>query len=149
MLFSKACEYAIRAVLYITAKSHQGSRIGITEIAAAIDAPHAFTAKILQTLAREEIISSIKGPNGGFFIDPKAKPIRLIAIVKAIDGEQVLSSCVLGLNECSDEFPCPVHREVKPFKDRVKKMIREKTIQELTEELIAGHVFLKLGRKKR
>jgi Rrf2 family protein len=149
MLFSKACEYAIRAALYISAKSIEGSRLGISEIAEEIDAPVAFTAKILQTLAREGIISSIKGPNGGFFIEPKAKPIRLITIVKAIDGEKVLSACVLGLKECSDEFPCPVHKEVKPFKDRVKKIIEEKTIQDLSADLTSGSVFLKRKRTKR
>jgi Rrf2 family protein len=149
MLFSKACEYAIRAALYISANSIEGSRLGISEIAEEIDAPVAFTAKILQTLAREGIISSIKGPNGGFFIEPKAKPIRLITIVKAIDGEKVLSACVLGLKECSDEFPCPVHKEVKPFKDRVKKIIEEKTIQDLSADLTSGSVFLKRKRTKR
>ncbi|MCU0398812.1 MAG: Rrf2 family transcriptional regulator [Cyclobacteriaceae bacterium] len=149
MLFSKACEYAIRAALYISAKSIEGSRLGISEIAEEIDAPVAFTAKILQTLAREGIISSIKGPNGGFFIEPKAKPIRLITIVKAIDGEKVLSACVLGLKECSDEFPCPVHKELKPFKDRVKKIIEEKTIQDLSADLTSGSVFLKRKRTKR
>lgn len=149
MLFSKACEYAIRAALYISAKSIEGSRLGISEIAEEIDAPVAFTAKILQTLAREGIISSIKGPNGGFFIEPKAKPIRLITIVKAIDGEKVLSACVLGLKECSDEFPCPVHKELKPFKDRVKKIIEEKTIQDLSADLTSGSVFLKRKRTNR
>lgn len=149
MLFSKACEYAIRAALYIAAKSIEGSRLGISEIAREIDAPVAFTAKILQTLAREGIISSIKGPNGGFFIDPKAKPIRLIAIVNAIDGEKVLNACVLGLKECSDKFPCPVHKEIKPFKDRVKKIIEEKTIQDLSSDLASGNVFLKRKQTKR
>ncbi|MCB0485648.1 MAG: Rrf2 family transcriptional regulator, partial [Flavobacteriaceae bacterium] len=71
-MFSKACEYAIRATLYISIKSIEGSRLGIKEIAKEIDSPEPFTAKILQTLSREGIISSIKGPNGGFFLEPNA-----------------------------------------------------------------------------
>lgn len=97
-MFSKACEYALRAVLYIYIKGTDGARLGIPEIAKEIDAPIAYTAKILQTLTREGVISSIKGPNGGFFVDPQAKPVTLADIVKAMYGnEDVLHTCVLGL----------------------------------------------------
>ena len=85
-MFSKACEYAIRSVLYIAVKCTDGSRLGIKEIAREIDSPVPFTAKILQTLSREGIIASAKGPKGGFFIKSRSKPVPLSAIVKAIDG---------------------------------------------------------------
>ena len=128
-MFSKACEYAIRATLYISIKSIDGSKLGIKEIAREIDSPEPFTAKILQTLSREKIISSIKGPNGGFYLKPKAKPIALNTIVKAIDGEDALHACSLGLRECSDKFPCPLHKEIKRYKDRLRKTMSEKTVQ--------------------
>ena len=113
-MFSKACEYAVRAVLYIAVKSKDGSKLSIKEIAKEIDSPEPFTAKILQTLSRERIISSIKGPNGGFYLEPKSKPIPLNIIVYAIDGKNMLQACSLGLKECSDNFPCPIHHDVKP-----------------------------------
>lgn len=147
-MFSKACEYAIRATLYISIKSIDGSRLGIKEIAKEIDSPEPFTAKILQTLSREGIISSIKGPNGGFYLEPNAKPIPLNMIVRAIDGEDALHTCTLGLKECSDKFPCPIHHEVKKYKDHVRKTMREKTVQELTWELSKGNTFLKIGKRK-
>lgn len=147
-MFSKACEYAIRATLYISIKSVEGSRLGIKEIAKEIDSPEPFTAKILQTLSREGIISSIKGPNGGFYLEPNAKPIPLNAIVKAIDGEDVLHTCTLGLRECSDKFPCPIHHEVKKYKEHVRKTMKEKTVQDLTRELSKGKTFLKIGKRK-
>lgn len=147
-MFSKACEYAIRATLYISIKSVEGSRLGIKEIAKEIDSPEPFTAKILQTLSREGIISSIKGPNGGFYLEPNAKPIPLNTIVKAIDGEDVLHTCTLGLRECSDKFPCPIHHEVKKYKEHVRKTMKCKTIQDLTLELSKGKTFLKIGKRK-
>lgn len=147
-MFSKACEYAIRAALYISIKSVEGSKLGIKEIAKEIDSPEPFTAKILQTLSREKIISSIKGPNGGFYIDPKAKPVPINAIVKAVDGEDVLHTCSLGLKECSDKFPCPIHHEIKRYKDRLRKIMKEKTLQDLTKELASGKTFLKISKKK-
>lgn len=149
-MFSKACEYALRAVLYISVKSVKGSRLGIPEIAKEIDAPVAFTAKILQTLSREGLISSIKGPNGGFFIDPKSKPVSLAAIVNAIDGsEDVLHTCTLGLKECSDKFPCPIHHEVKYYKEHLRKVMRETTVHGLANDLVKGKTFLKNGKVKK
>jgi Rrf2 family protein len=142
-MFSKACEYAIRASLYISIKSIDGSKLGIKEIAREIDSPAHFTAKILQSLTREGIISAIKGPNGGFFLDPKAKPVPLNAIVKAIDGDDILHSCSLGLKECSDKFPCPIHNEIKLYKERLRKIMKEKTLQQLGHDLVKGKTFLK------
>ena len=142
-MFSKACEYAIRAALYISIKSIGGSKLGIKEIAKEIDSPAHFTAKILQTLTREGIISSIKGPNGGFFLDPKAKPVPLNAIVKAIDGDNVLHSCSLGLKECSDKFPCPIHNDIKAYKEKLRTVMKERTLQELGRDLNKGKTFLK------
>jgi Rrf2 family protein len=148
-MFSKACEYALRAVLYISMKSVNGSRLGVPEIAKEIDAPLAFTGKILQTLVRERVISSVKGPNGGFYIDPRSKPIPLDAIVKAIDGsDDVLHTCALGLKECSDRFPCPVHSEIKIYKDRLRKVMKETTVQSLADDLALGKTFLKKVTRK-
>lgn len=149
-MFSKACEYALRAVLYISIKSIDGSRLGIPEIAKEVDAPFAFTGKILQTLVREGIISSIKGPNGGFYIDPKSKPISLSAIVKAIDGsDDVLHNCALGLNECSDKHPCPIHGEIKIYKDRLRKVMKGTTVQSLAKDISMGKTFLKNAKAKK
>ena len=110
--------------MYISSKSVNGSKLSIKEIAKEIDSPEPFTAKILQVLSREKIISSIKGPNGGFYLDPKAKPIPLNTIVRAMDGEDVLHTCSLGLKVCSDASPCPIHHEIKRYKDRLRKIMK-------------------------
>lgn len=144
-MFSRACEYAIRAVLYIAIKSKDGSRLGIKEIAKEIDSPVPFTAKILQTLSREGIIASVKGPRGGFYLRPGARPVPLAAIVKAIDGTDPLLACVIGLKECSDRYPCPIHNEVKAYKERLRHALMEKSIQRLTREVRRKKAFLKNG----
>ncbi len=149
-MFGKTCEYGLRAALYISIKSVAGSRLGIPEIAREIDAPVAFTAKILQTLSREGIISSIKGPNGGFFIEPQSKPVSLAAIIKAIEGSDgVLHTCTLGLKECSDKFPCPVHHEMKQYNEHLRKVMRETTLEALAYDLASGKTFLKNGKVKK
>lgn len=147
-MFSKACEYAIRAVLYIANKSKDGARLSIRDIAREIASPEPFTAKILQALVRNGIVSSIKGPNGGFFLKPNAKPVSLHAIVMAVDGEEVLHSCALGLKECDDKFPCPIHKDVKAYKTRFREILHEKTVQDLAADLESGNAFLRNGKTR-
>jgi Rrf2 family transcriptional regulator, iron-sulfur cluster assembly transcription factor len=78
------------------------------------------------------------------------KQSRLAAIVRAMDGsDEVLNTCTLGLKECSDKFPCPIHHEIKHYKDHLRKVMRETTVQELTHDLFKGKTFLKSVRAKK
>jgi Rrf2 family transcriptional regulator, iron-sulfur cluster assembly transcription factor len=142
-MFSRACSYAIRAAIYIASKTKDGSRIGIKDICKEVEAPESFTAKILQKLVHDSIISSAKGPNGGFYINPESPEIKLIDIVKCIDGNSLFIGCALGFQQCSETRPCPVHHEFKAIRTRLTKMLEYTTVQALSENLNTGLVFLK------
>lgn len=142
-MFSKACEYGIRAFIFIVAKSQSGQKVGIREICKDIGVPEHFTAKILQNLSRMELIRSIKGPHGGFYVEEDAQPILLIDVVKAIDGNKLFTGCGLGLKECSEKKPCPIHYEFKEIRDSLQEMLENTSIQDLTKDLEKGLVFLK------
>ncbi|MCB9290724.1 MAG: Rrf2 family transcriptional regulator [Lewinellaceae bacterium] len=143
-MFSKACEYGIRASVYLARQAEKGDRASLTEIAKAIDSPVAFTAKILQLLARHEIIISYKGPTGGYEI-PKEhlSGIQLSHIVKVIDGDKVYRGCGLGLKECNASKPCPLHFQFKAIRDELKEMLQSTTVQDLANELHRRPAFLK------
>ena len=104
-MFSKACEYGIRAMLHIARTSKVGTRVGIRDIAKAIDSPEPFMAKILQDLSRKGLVLSIKGPNGGFYMNEVHQKISLAEIVTAIDGDQLFNGCGLGLKACNEKKP--------------------------------------------
>ncbi|MCT8340643.1 Rrf2 family transcriptional regulator [Flavobacteriaceae bacterium TK19130] len=141
-MFSKACEYGIRATLFISKESRHDRRSNLKEIAKAIDSPEAFTAKILQELARSGVVKSKKGPNGGFFVEEDHR-ILLGDIVEAIDGDSVFRGCGLGLSECSDEKPCPLHEDFLEIREGLREMLETVTITTLTESLDNGETFLK------
>lgn len=144
-MFSKACEYGIRAVLYITAQSLSGKRVVLTDIAAEIDSPEAFTAKILQQLARNNLVQSIKGPNGGFSISPEAMiKVRLKDIVLAIDGDGIINDCGLGLKKCDEKSPCPIHFRFKSIRAEIIEMLENVTLKELSQQIEAGDTVLKI-----
>lgn len=143
-MFSKACEYGIRATLFVAEQSAQGRRSGVKEIAKSTDSPEAFTAKILQTLVKSHILISVKGPTGGFEIDYNSlNKITLLDLVNAIDGDNIYNGCGLGLKECNEERPCPVHDHFVSIREDLKKMLSTTTLSKLIEDLEQGHTVLK------
>lgn len=143
-MFSKACEYGIRATLYIASKSLDEERVSLRDIAAEIDSPVAFTAKIMQQVSKSGIVKSTKGPFGGFDI-PKAElnKIMLARIVDAIDGDSIYLGCGLGLKACDEEFPCPVHDQFKKIRDELSHMLNTTSLYEVATGLKDGKTFLK------
>jgi len=143
-MFSKSCEYGIRATISIAVESSKGKKTGIKEIAREIDSPEAFTAKILQTLVKHQIIASAKGPSGGFYIPTESlSKIKLVNIVSAIDGDAVFKSCALGLNKCTESSPCPLHNEFKRIRDELETMLSSTNVEDLIIGLQSKQTFLK------
>lgn len=144
MIFSKACEYGIKATIYVAEQSINQTRSSLKDISREIDSPEAFTAKILQMLVKKGIIKSVQGATGGFETDPKnIKKIKLIDIVKAIDGELNEDTCVLGLKKCSEVHPCPVHNKYKFIKKDLLAMLQKTTLAEMSNSVNDGLSCLK------
>ena len=142
-MFSKSCEYAIKAMIFVAQKSKDEIRVGVKQIAKGIDAPEYFIAKILQDLSKKKLVNSIKGPNGGFYMDNKNLKSSISDIVKAIDGDSIYLDCVIGLKACSEKNPCPVHFEYTEIKKNLIAMLENNTIGEFNEKLDTGKFFLK------
>ncbi len=143
-MFSKACEYGTRAAIYIAGQSLQSRKVSLKDVAKAIESPEAYTSKILQQLVRNNIINSDKGPTGGFSMDKKRLgKVKLSSVVSAIDGDAVYNGCGLGLKQCNEKKPCPVHHKFKAIRDGLKDMLETTTIAELAVDLKDGLTFLK------
>lgn len=141
-MFSKACEYALKIMIYLRSVQEENKLAGLKDIASAIDSPEAFTAKILQQLVRAGLLQSLRGPSGGFKI--MDRPINLLEVVTAIDGDGIVKSCVLGLEECSSKHPCPAHDKFLAIRDHLKGVLSTTNLSELKGGVIAGNRFLKL-----
>lgn len=140
-MFSKACEYALKIMIYLCSVEQESELTGLNSIAKAIDSPTAYTAKILQQLVKEQLLESLRGPRGGFKV--AQRPITLHEIVVAIDGERLLSSCVLGLKECGGEHPCPAHDKFVAIRDHLNGVLATTYLRDMKGGLMAGNRFLK------
>lgn len=143
-MFSKACEYGIRATIFIAEQSVLNRKVSLKEVAKAINSPEAYTSKILQLLAKNNIINSEKGPRGGFLMDKQElDKVKLSTIVFAIDGDDIYKACGLGLKKCNEKMPCSVHNQFKIIRDQLKTMLETTSVKFLATELNDGLTFLK------
>ena len=141
-IFSKTCEYGLRAVFFIAQQSEQGKKTRVIEIAKQINSPEHFLAKILQSLSKKGIIESSKGPNGGFFISEPGLKTSLATVVEAIDGDSLFKGCAMGLKQCSAKSPCPLHKEFGVIRDNISKMLKTTTVGQFNKELKDGKLSL-------
>ena len=141
-MLSLTCKTAIKAVIYLASKSQSGEKASILEVAGYLNASEHSVGKLMQTLVKQDVINSLKGPAGGFFISQKqlAKPI--IHIVEAIDGDMVFQECGLGLSKCSSDHPCPIHDDYKIARDVLENLFRTKKVSDLFEPVNSGLTYL-------
>src|SRR5690606_19575483 len=142
-MFSKACKYEINSMVFLATLPEGQVRAGLKDIAFATNSPEAFTAKILQVLVRENLLWSIKGPNGGFEISPEGRKSPLYRIVQVIDGVSIFTACTLVLQECSEKHPCAVHHKFKAIRDHLTGMMMTTTLDDMAQGINSGASFLK------
>ena len=99
-MLSNSCRYGIRAVIYIASQPSEKGKTGIKQISKDLNLPTPFLAKILQQLAKQKILSSSKGPHGGFSLLKDPRKITLLDIVKTIDGKDIFTNCVMHNSTC-------------------------------------------------
>ena len=142
-MFSKTCEYAIRASIFIATQSYQDKRVTVKNIAEKIDSPKSFTAKILQILAKNNLVHSVQGIGGGFEIPREImNQIKLSQIVTAIDGDSIFTCCGLGLGKCSEIHHCSVHEKFKEIRSEIVNMLVNTNLEELAFGIKSGDTFL-------
>ena len=135
-MFSKSCTYAIRAVLYLEVNGNKQRKIGVKEVSDELKIPLHFLAKILQVLSKHGIISSSKGPGGGFYLNDENRKRPLIDLIDSIDGNEVFSSCILGLPECCDSCPCPLHVQAYAYREGLQYQVSHISIEEMAQKVL-------------
>lgn len=141
-MFSYSCKTAIKAVIFLASRVESAGNCGLREIAEQINASEHTVGKLLQTLVKQGVVNSVKGPSGGFYISKEQRKQPIINIVEAIDGKQVFRECGLGLSKCSASHPCPIHDDYKEARDIMEKLFSNKRILDLCEPVNNGIAYL-------
>ena len=141
-MLSSSAKYALKAVLFLTIHTDSDKKMQVKEISEKIDVPKAYTGKLLQALAKRRIISSARGPKGGFYVNDKNRLNTIMSVVEVIDGKTKLETCILGLSDCNLDKPCPLHNLIASSRLRIVKVFEEITLEELAESLRDKKSFL-------
>jgi Rrf2 family transcriptional regulator, iron-sulfur cluster assembly transcription factor len=144
-MLSNTSRYAIRAVIYLALNSKDDAKIGIKQISKELEIPTPFLGKILQTLAKHKLLSSTKGPHGGFGLAKSSYDISLMDIVEIIDGIDDFNSCILGLKTCTKEDQhCSIHRNYVAIREQLKELFKTENIGGLAEHIKENNYSLAL-----
>ena len=140
MLFSSATEYGIRGLSELALRGGGRSML-LERLVAGTDLPRDFLAKVFQKLVHSGILTSAKGRGGGFALARASHEITLLQIVEAIEGERLMDACVVGLERCNDQMPCPQHDLYKPIRQRLKAYMMTTTLADLAASLQAKQAW--------
>ena len=145
-MLSNTCKYAIRAMIYLAKYSEGGKKIGIKNITDDLNIPPPFLGKILQKLARENILCSFKGPHGGFALGRKAEDISLYDIIVQVDGEDYFNNCIIRLEPCScfaeEISTCPIHKRFSVVRTDLITFYKNTSLADIVDDFeISGEVI--------
>src|SRR3954447_17654189 len=108
MELTRKGEYAIRGIVYLAKKPIDQVCL-LSEIAAAVDVPQTFLAKIFQQFSKIGLVKSYRGTGGGFLLGRAPEKIALLEVVEAVEGQIIPNRCVVGSGECERDASCSVH----------------------------------------
>jgi len=157
-LFSKASEYAIRAMMQVVARDRTGgsSRFSPKDICQEAGIPEAFARKAFQELAKVHILQGTRGPGGGYQFARDLSEVSLMEIVLAVDGDRVLEYCPFGFQcapgagggglhmceSCTQIHPacglchiCPLHGLWKEARQLVVRHLKTTSLQDVCDHL--------------
>ena len=137
-MLSITSKYAIRAVIYLSINAGEERKIGIKQISKDLNIPTPFLGKILQILAKHKLLSSTKGPHGGFGLGKKADEIKLIDVVNIIDGQDIFKKCLIRLEDCSEKEPCSMHSKYSEIRSGLLSLFQNQNISELILDIQEG-----------
>ena len=143
-MLSNTSKYAIRAVIYLAIYAAEDKKIGIKQISKELNIPTPFLGKILQTLAKHKLLSSTKGPHGGFGLGKKAEDIALIEIVDIIDGQDLFKKCMIRLEDCNEKEPCSAHKKYIEIRKSLQALFQKERISDFVEEIKKGNTKISL-----
>jgi Rrf2 family protein len=122
-MLSNTGEYALRAVIHLAGREGRGPT-RVEDVAADLDVPRNYLSKILHTLVKRGILTSLRGPRGGFELAVPSTLLSLYDVVAPFEDIE-RRTCLLGRTECSDEAPCSVHGRWKGVATEVALFFRE------------------------
>jgi len=133
MLYSKYCEYVIKALAYLSITEDKDKYVMVREISNNLNIPYHFLSKIFQDLTTTSWVISKKGRNGGFSLAANPNKLTLLDIIKWSDGIHNFNKCVLGDHICGENYKCSLHNRCSSLRNNITDFFDTMTVQDVAE----------------
>ncbi|PHS58250.1 MAG: transcriptional regulator [Sulfurimonas sp.] len=131
MLITRASEYAILSLIVL---SKAESPVDSESLSNQLSIPKSFLAKILQALAKKEILKSYKGVNGGFILLKESKNISMLDIMSAVEGKApAVFDCASSADDCPSEMAhlCSIWPFLNKLQGKIDLFLAELTLADI------------------
>ncbi len=132
MILSSACQDVIRALVFL---SKQKELIQVKKITDELNMPYHFLSKNIQTASKAGLVESKRGADGGIKLAKHPSQIKIIDIIKAIDGDKYFDMCLLGIGSCECENPCALHEEWFKRKDELVEIFEAISLEDIQKDI--------------
>jgi Rrf2 family protein len=136
-MISMRSKYALKALSYL-ARSRDKDTYLIAELAEAENIPKKFLEAILLTLKSQGILSSRKGPGGGYWLAKPPSSLTIGSIVRAFEGDLAPVKCLSenssgACPECSDLATCGTRLVMADVQKAVSSVLDTVTLADMLE----------------
>jgi Rrf2 family iron-sulfur cluster assembly transcriptional regulator len=128
-VLSSTSDYALRAILFLA--RHHGTACRADEIARATGAPRNYMAKTLNALAKAGIVTSARGPLGGFTLTSCPELLTIAQVIDCFDEPRPQRRCLLGASPCDPNNPCRAHGRWTAIADARRTPLSHTTVADL------------------
>ena len=136
---SKKADYALMAMKHLALRTDAGS-VSAREIAEQYDIPVELMAKVLQRLARHELLVSQQGTRGGYLLARAPARIAVAEVIEAVDGPLAVTACAATDENCEQFAKCNVRDPLWKIKDRILQALSTCSVHELATDTLAEPV---------
>ena len=131
MNFSKTTAYALSTLSFLA--DHEGEKFSAKQLHMKLEIPWPYLRQLLTSLSKSGFIESIQGRNGGFILKRSADQITLAEIVDAVEGLDVLDTCIMGFKKCPFNHTCAMHETWVTVKESIVNILKNTTLDQLKE----------------
>ncbi len=140
MIYRRSGQLALQASLLL-ALEPAGTPRRVSEIADELGVPRTYLAKVLQGLTRVGLLRAVRGPGGGVCLARSPREIHLWDVLSAIEPARELEQCFLGLGQCNEVQPCPLHDAWGPIRTHILEMLQTKSLWQFASEAHEKHLL--------
>ena len=129
--FTKRADYGLMAIHYIAIHEDHGA-VSAKRISDEFHIPAELLAKILQRMAKKQLITSQNGPKGGYALARRPTEISVGDVVRALEGPINIVSCLEASSDCPQMAHCNLRRPVQKIQAAISQVLDTMSLAELT-----------------